>query len=105
MKEKNQLVVLSGVLVLLVTATIAATFNVQPANAVQPTNTPNAYGKEQIAGTAQTGKLGTYVSACNHGSDCGVGIASTHPGIAEFRANGDKYPDGYANGQGGPNFR
>ena len=106
MKAKNQLVVLSGILVILATATIAATFNVQPANAAQPDNkTPNAYGKEQIAGTAQTGNLGTYVSACNHGSDCGVGIASTHPGIAEFRANGDKYPDGYANGQGGPNFR
>ena len=105
MKAKNQLVVLSGILVLLATVTVAASNIVQPANADKPANTPNAYGKEQIAGTAQTGLLGTYVSACNHGSDCGVGIASTHPGIAEFRANGDKYPDGYANGQGGPDFR
>ena len=33
MKAKNQLVVLSGILVLLATATIAATFNVQTAEA------------------------------------------------------------------------
>ena len=73
MKAKNQLVVLSGILVLLATATIAATFNVQPANAVQPANTPNAYGKEQIAGTAQTGLLGTYVSSCAVGNPCAGG--------------------------------
>ena len=33
MKAKNQLVVLSGILVLLATATIAATYNVQTVNA------------------------------------------------------------------------
>ena len=33
MKAKNQLVVLSGILVLLATATIAATYNVQTAKA------------------------------------------------------------------------
>ena len=59
MKAKNQLVVLSGILVLLATATIAASNIVQPANADKPANTPNAYGKEQIAGTAQTDSLET----------------------------------------------
>ena len=109
MKAKNQLVVLSGIFVLLATATIAASNIVQPANAVQPANTPNAYGKEQIAGTAQTGLLGTYVSSCAHGNTCAGGPTNdnTHNGIAEFRANTDKYPDngGYDYGHGGPDFR
>jgi hypothetical protein len=108
MKANNQLVVLSGILVLLATATIAASNIVQPANAVQPANTPNAYGKEAIAGTAQTGLLGTYVSSCAVGNPCAGGAPdNTHNGIAEFRANTDKCcPNNtYDNGQGGPNFR
>jgi hypothetical protein len=47
MKPKNQLVVLSGILVLLATATVAASNIVQPANA--------AYGKDVIKPNAQTG--------------------------------------------------
>ena len=59
---------------------------------IQPANTPNAYGKEQIAGTAQTGILGTCVSSCAQGNHVLVVPVqdNTHNGIAEFRANGDK---------------
>ena len=49
MKAKNQLVVLSGILVLLATATIAATYNVQTAKA--------AFGKDVVSGLAQTQQL------------------------------------------------
>jgi hypothetical protein len=104
LKTKNQLVLLSGIFVILATATIAATFNVQPANAVQPANTPNAYGKEQIAINAKNGGIGDGASSCAHGN-CFSFETGAHNGIAEFRANGDKLPAGYDNGQGGPNFR
>ena len=95
MKAKNQLVVLSGILVLLATATVAASNIVQPANADKPANTPNAYGKEQIARNCTNRKpWRRFVSSCAQGNYCGVGNASTHNGIAEFRANGDKFPEG-----------
>ena len=77
----------------------------QTANAVQPAKTPNAYGKEQISGTAQTGNLGGFVSSCAVGNPCTGSPDNTHNGIAEFRANGDKFQAGYDNGQGGPDFR
>ena len=104
MKAKNQLVVLSGILVLLATATVAASNIVQPANADKPANTPNAYGKEQIAINAKNGGIGDGASSCAQGN-CFSFETGAHNGIAEFRANGDKLPGGYDNGQGGPNFR
>jgi murein endopeptidase len=108
MKANNQLVVLSGILVLLATATIAASNIVQPANAAQPPNPPNAYGKEQIAGTAQTGNLGGFTSGCAQGGGVCSGIPGNteNYGIAEFRANGDKCCSSNNDfGKGGPNFR
>ena len=97
MKANNQLVVLSGILVLLATATIAANYSVQTAKA--------AYGNDIIKPNAQTGTWGSQVSAAAQDG-------SGH-GIADYRANGDKYdPNTGANyvgpgnnGQGGPNFR
>ena len=97
MKTKNQLVVLSGILVLLVTATIAASNIVPPDNA--------AYGNQVIKPNAQTGTWGSQVSAAAQDTSG----ASTHQGLGDWRANGDKIngPNGenYNNGQGGPNFR
>ena len=78
----------------------------QTANAVGDDNTPNKYGKEQISGTAKTGNLGDFTSSCAVGNPCSQpGDDNTHNGIAEFRANGDKFQSGYDNGQGSPNFR
>ena len=98
-KTKNQLVLLSGILVLMATATIAASNIVQPANA--------AYGKDIIAPRAQAGDWGSQVSA-------GAQDPNTpHNGLADYRANGDKYDPSTGqnyvgpgnNGNGGPNFR
>ena len=95
MKAKNQLVLLSGILVILATATIAASNIVQPAKA--------AYGNDVIKPNAQTGTWGSQVSAAAQDG-------SGH-GIADFRANGLKQ-DGHGgtyvgpgnNGQGNPNL-
>ena len=65
MKAKNQLVVLSGILVLLATATIAATYNVQTAKA--------AFGKDVVSGLAQTHKyLTQYVLPAAHAGTQGM---------------------------------
>ena len=91
MKAKNQLVVLSGILVLLATATVAVTYNVQPANA--------AYGNDIIKPGAQSGTWGSQVSSAAQDTSG----ASTHQGLGDWRANGDKVA--FNNGQGGPDFR
>jgi hypothetical protein len=97
---KDQLVVLSGIFVLLATATIAAHYNPQTANAA-------AYGKDVIKPNAQTGTWGSQVSAGAQDPN------TAHNGLADYRANGDKYDPSTGqdyvgpgnNGQGGPNFR
>ena len=92
MKAKNQLVVLSGILVLLATATIASIYNVQTVEA--------AYGNDVIKPNAQTGTWGSQVSSAAQDG--------TGHGIADWRANGNKIPgpqgQDYNNGQGSPNF-
>jgi hypothetical protein len=94
MKAKNQLVVLSGILVLLTTATMAASYVAQPANAqTSPGNSGSAYGNQVIKPNAQTGTWGSQVSsAAQDGSGHGIG---------DFRANGCKLGGGN-NGQGSP---
>jgi hypothetical protein len=94
LKTTNQIVVLSGILVILATATIAASNLVQPAKA--------AYGNDIIKPNAQTGTWGSQVSAAAQDDSS----ASTHQGLGDWRANGDKIGgSAYNNGQGGPNFR
>ena len=68
MKAKNQLVVLSGILVLLATATIAATYNVQTAKA--------AFGKDIVSGLAQTHSLTQYVLPAAHAGTQGSDVSS-----------------------------
>ena len=68
MKAKNQLVVLSGILVLLATATIAATYNVQTAKA--------AFGKDIVSGLAQTHSLTQYVLPAAHAGTQGSHVSS-----------------------------
>jgi len=96
---KNQLVVLSGILVLIATTTFVTSNLAQPATA--------AYGKDIIAPRAQTGTWGSQVSE-------GAQDPNTpHNGLADYRANGDKYDPSTGsnyvgpgnNGNGGPNFR
>jgi hypothetical protein len=91
-KMKNQIVVLAGILVLMATATIAASNIVQPAKA--------AYGNDVIKPNAQTGTWGSQVSSAAQDG--------TGHGIADWRANGNKIPgpngQDYNNGQGTPNF-
>ena len=72
--EKSTSTILSGILVILATATIAASNIVQPAKA--------AYGNDVIKPNAQTGTWGSQVSAAAQDG-------SGH-GIADFRANGLK---------------
>jgi len=85
------------------TATIVTSNVVQPAKA--------AYSKDVIAPNAQTGTWGSQVSSAPQEQNSPGGL-STHNGIADWRANGDKYNpstgDDYIgpgnNGKGGPNF-
>ena len=108
MKTTNQIVVLSGILVILATATIAASNLVQPAKA--------AYGNDIIKGGAQCTSANTCGGAAGNSGNTGnwggdvssaardTSSASTHQGLGDWRANGDKVGDNN-NGQGGPNFR
>jgi len=90
LKTKNQLVVLSGLFVLIAAGTIAvAASNI----VVQPVKA--AFGKDVVAPHAQEGKSGQIVSNAAHDLN---GF-----GVADFRANGFK-PTGsndedYNNGQ------
>jgi hypothetical protein len=100
MKKTNQLVVLSGILVILATATIAASNIVQPAKA-------QSYGQDVIKPNAQSGTWGSQVSAGAQDPN------TAHNGLGDYRANGDKYDPSTGqnyvgpgnNGKGGPNFR
>ena len=87
MKAKNQLVVISGILVLLATATIASSFNVQTAKASSCDNNPHPYGKQCISQEAQG------MGSTTGGSAWGASVASAAQslnGLGDFRANGCK---------------
>lgn len=94
MKAKNQIVIISGILALLATATIAASNIVQPANAqTSPGNSGSAYGNQVIKPNAQTGTWGS-------------GVSSVPPGdLSASRANGCKENghNGLFPGQSGSN--
>jgi hypothetical protein len=89
MQVKNQIVVISGILALLATATIASSNIVQPANA--------AYGNDVIAPNAQTGTWGSQVSSAAQDD----GSASTHQGLGDYRANGCKITEPRGTNPGG----
>ena len=74
MKAKNQLVVISGILVLLATATIAANYNVQTAKA--------AFGKDVVSGFAQQGVLRGFVQQGAHAGTQGSDVSSAARGCA-----------------------
>jgi hypothetical protein len=74
MKAKNQLVVISGILVLLATATIAASYNVQPVNA-KSTGDSN-FGQLQASPQARDG-----VGNANNPAN-GNGLGATTSGLA-----------------------
>jgi len=88
LKTTNQLVVLSGIIILLTAGTIAASNLVQPAKA--------AFGNEVIKPNVQAGNAGQRISEAARDS--------TGFGLADVRANGYK-PSGttsedFNNGQG-----
>lgn len=100
MKAKNQLVVISGIIILFATATIAtSSYIAQPANAqTSPGNSGSAYGNQVIKPCAQSG-----CGSTNWGG--AVSSAAQDPsghGIGDFRANGCKNGVGTNNGQGSP---
>jgi hypothetical protein len=75
MQVKNQFVVISGILALLATATIAASGVVQPAKADCASNT-GPYGRGCISGNANP-------NICAEGTNqCGSGFGATASGLA-----------------------
>lgn len=83
MKAKNQIFVISGILLLLATATIASSYIAQPAKAAS-----NDFGNA-VSGSAQhsQGSWGSAVSDCAQGNNCN---RDTHNGISDLRSNGCK---------------
>ena len=92
MKAKNQIVVLSGILVLLATATIAASYTVQPVNAQ---GNPNPYGQTN-KNNAQCGQTNSCDGGAKNWGDAVSSAAqddsgaNTHQGLGDWRANGCK---------------
>jgi hypothetical protein len=89
MQVKNQIVVISGILALLATATIAAGIYItQPVQAQTCTNggSSQAYGCTVIAPNGRSGTWGSQVSSAAQDDSS----SSTHQGLGDWRANGCK---------------
>jgi len=98
MQVKNQIVVISGIIALLATATIAASYTVQPVKAQGKSD--SAYGQSVIKPNAHCQTSDPCQTAGNSGQATWGGSVSsaaqddssfsTHQGLGDWRANGCK---------------